>query len=82
MFPTSMMPEETLMTTNQISEPPSVLAYSIPALCSATGISRRTLYALWERGEGPAVTKIGRRTLVRREAAASWLEQLQVKQAA
>ena len=79
MFPTSMMPEETLMTTNQISEP---LAYSIPALCQATGISRRTLYALWERGEGPAVTKIGRRTLVRREAAESWLEQLQVKQAA
>jgi len=74
-----MMPEEPTMTTNQTTEP---LAYSIPALCSATGISRRTLYALWERGEGPAVTKIGRRTLVRREAAESWLEQLQVKQAA
>ena len=59
------------MATDPISAP---LAYTVPAFCLATGISRRTFYALQKRGEGPPVTKIGRRTLVRREAAETWLK--------
>ena len=53
------------------SEP---LAYPVPAFCKAVGISVRTFYGLLERGEGPAIVKIGRRTVIRREAADQWLK--------
>lgn len=53
------------------------LAYSVDEFCKATGIGRRTFYALQAKGEGPAVVKIGRRTLIRREAAERWLADLE-----
>ena len=43
------------------------------------GISRAQLYALWQRGEGPARIKAGGRTLVRLNAIDVWLDQQQVK---
>jgi len=54
-----------------VTEP---LAYPVPAFCKAVGISVRTFYALVGRGEGPPIIKIGRRTVIRREAADQWLK--------
>ena len=50
-----------------------VLALAIPALCKASGISIRHFYELQRRGEGPPVVRLGRRRVVRREAAEAWL---------
>lgn len=47
-------------------------AYSIEAFCKAHGISRSFFYLLLNRGEGPRLTKVGRRTLISREAAHQW----------
>ena len=49
------------------------LAYTVPDFCKAVNIGVRTFYSLLERGEAPPITKIGRRTLIRREAAEQWL---------
>jgi predicted DNA-binding transcriptional regulator AlpA len=49
------------------------LAYTVPAFCKAIGISIRTFYVLQERNEGPPLTRIGRRVLIRRESGEQWL---------
>lgn len=49
------------------------LAYAVPAFCKAVGISVRTFWNLQQSGDGPPVTRIGRRVLIRRQAAESWL---------
>jgi len=56
------------------SDTAEILAYSVPAFCKAVGISPRKFYALQQTGDGPKVTRIGRRTLIRVEAARRWLE--------
>jgi excisionase family DNA binding protein len=53
--------------------PSGLLALSLDELAAAVGVSRRHLCTLISRGEGPAVVKLGRRRLVRREAADAWL---------
>jgi predicted DNA-binding transcriptional regulator AlpA len=50
-----------------------LLAYSVSGFCKAVGISQRTFYGLRERGEAPPMARIGRRTVIRREAAEQWL---------
>lgn len=52
-------------------------AYDIPGFCQAHHISRAFLYKLWKEGRGPRIIKIGRRTLISREAAAEWLRSLE-----
>jgi hypothetical protein len=52
---------------------PDALTFSIPEFCRAAGFSVRTFHALRARGGGPAVLKLGRRTLIRRKAAKQWL---------
>jgi hypothetical protein len=47
-------------------------AASISEFCSAHRISRAHLYAILKRGQGPTVMKVGKRTLISDEAAASW----------
>lgn len=49
------------------------LAYSVSEVCSAAGVSRSFLYLEWKRGRGPLRIKMGRRTLVSREALAAWV---------
>lgn len=61
------MPQET---------PP--LALSVAEFCRLTGISRRTFYNLANRNEAPPTIQIGRRRLIRREAAEEWLRDLEV----
>ena len=52
---------------------PDTLAISITEFCRLIGLSRRSLYGLLDRGEGPPTIRIGRRRLIRREAADAWL---------
>lgn len=47
-------------------------AYSVAAFCEAHGFSVPMLYKLWARGEGPAIMKVGVRTLISFEAADRW----------
>jgi len=50
------------------------LAYQIKDFCKAAGISVRTFYTLKQRGEAPAITKIGGRNVIRHPTAEAWLE--------
>lgn len=50
----------------------SVAAFSVTDFCSAHGICRSTLYALWRQGRGPTFFRIGKRRLISIEAAAEW----------
>ena len=52
---------------------PDTLAISIADFARSIGISRRSLYSLLDRGEGPPTIRIGRRRVIRREAADAWL---------
>lgn len=53
----------------------TVLSYSIPAFCEATGTSRSKVYGEIKAGRLRA-TKFGARTLIRRQDAEAWLDQL------
>lgn len=53
-------------------------AYSVAEVCAAAGISRATLYVEWQRGRGPRKSKLGKRTLVLREALEDWLAGLEI----
>jgi excisionase family DNA binding protein len=47
---------------------------SVVQAANLLGISKRSLYGLWERREGPATILIGRRRLVRRQACEAFIE--------
>ena len=47
-------------------------AWSVPEFCESHGISRSLLYILLRDGRGPAVMRIGGRTLISIEAAETW----------
>jgi hypothetical protein len=56
------------------SDPP---IYSVSDFCKAHCIARSFLYLLLREGRGPRLTKLGRRTLITREAAAEWRAQME-----
>jgi hypothetical protein len=47
-------------------------AYSVAEFCEAYRLSIPLLYKLWSKGEGPALMKVGVRTLISFEAADKW----------
>ncbi len=47
-------------------------ADSIPTFAKIHGICPATVYNLIRRGKGPKLMRVGRRTLVSKEAAAEW----------
>lgn len=49
------------------------LAWSVDEFAKLIGVSPRFIYLAVERGEGPPLVRVGKRTLVRREAAEEWL---------
>jgi len=53
------------------------LAFSIAEFCVAVGISRRHLYTLWERNQGPPRAKAGDRVIIPTEGAEKWLRELE-----
>ena len=48
------------------------VAFTVPEFCEAFRISRSHLYNLIGRGEGPAICKAGRRTLISYASAEEW----------
>ena len=63
------------MQAPQVTNHQSQLAFSINQFCEAVGISRRTLYTLWERNEGPPRVAVGKRVLIPRTGAETWLRE-------
>ena len=53
--------------------PSETLAFGVPAFCKAVGIAQRTFWNLRQAGNAPPVVRIGKRVLIRREAALQWL---------
>jgi hypothetical protein len=56
-------------------------AWTIPEFCLRHGISRGTYYNIKRLGEGPRETRVRKRVIISRAAAAAWLKQ-QEKQSA
>ena len=54
------------------------LAYTVKEFCKVVGISPRTFYTLRETRKAPPIIHIGRRTLIRVEAAQKWLKNREV----
>ena len=52
------------------------LAFSVPELAEAARVSERHIWALIASGRGPKTTRIGRRTIVTRPNALTWLDSL------
>ena len=50
------------------------LAYRLKDFCKSVGISLRTYYTLKQRGDAPAITRIGGRQVIRHLTAEAWLE--------
>jgi hypothetical protein len=57
-------------------------ALSIPEFCALHGFARRTYYKLKMAGLGPTETRLGKRVLISREAAAKWLREREAASAA
>jgi hypothetical protein len=46
--------------------------FSIPEFCLRNGISSALFFKLARQGGGPRVMRVGRRTLITKEAAVAW----------
>lgn len=53
------------------------LAFTVPQFCEAHGISRALFYLLRRDGRAPVTMKVGRRTLIAREAAEAWRRRME-----
>ena len=51
--------------------------YSVSEFCREHGISRGLFYQLLKDGKGPKTMKLGRRTLISREAAEDWSRRME-----
>lgn len=49
---------------------------TIDQVIERTQLSRRNLYNIWARGEGPKTVKVGHRRLVRESDLRAWMETL------
>lgn len=59
-----------------IAEPPPERgAYSVNEFCALHGIGRTMFYQMVKDGTAPKVVKVGRRSLITREAAEAWRKQ-------
>jgi hypothetical protein len=52
-------------------------AFSIPEFCLRKSISSALFFKLAREGRGPRVMRVGRRTLITKEAAAAWRRTLE-----
>jgi predicted DNA-binding transcriptional regulator AlpA len=53
------------------------VAYSVIEFAQAHGVSRAHLYNLWKDGVGPKAMRVGRRTLISKEAAEAWRRKME-----
>src|SRR5690348_15506756 len=51
--------------------------FSVAEFCTTHAISRSTLYQMVAFGHGPALSKVGRRTLISAEAAERWRREIE-----
>ncbi len=51
----------------------SCATLSLSEFAQMVGVSKRLIYKLVEQGDAPPLIRIGRRVLIRREAAERWL---------
>lgn len=51
--------------------------FSVAQFCAAYSVSRAKLYQILKAGTGPATFKLGRKTLISREAAEKWLRTIE-----
>lgn len=58
------------METNKV-------VYSVQEFCDAHQVGRNLFYKLVAAGTGPRIMKLGRRTLITREAAATWRQEME-----
>lgn len=58
------------------------LALDIDEFCGAARISRRHLFNLWKRGQGPIKNYCGNKILITPENAKAWIESLPTERAA
>ncbi len=56
-----------------------IAAYSVQQFCDAHSLGKATFYALLKKGSGPRLMKIGRRTLISREAAVEWRQRMETE---
>jgi len=56
--------------------------YGVDAFCEAHSISRALFYQLLKSGKGPNIIKLGRRTLISKDAAAAWRSSLETERVA
>ena len=73
--PGLMLAERTVRADELALE--DILAFSIPQFCRRHGISRAHFYNLSKIGQGPALMRVGRRTLISAEAAAEWRRRME-----
>ena len=52
-------------------------AYSVVEFAHAYGLSRATVYNLWKDGIGPRPMRVGRRTLISKQAAMEWAQRME-----
>jgi hypothetical protein len=57
-------------------------ALSVEEFCHAHNISRAMFYLLQTRGSGPRVMKVGRRTLITKDASRAWRDRMEQQAAA
>jgi excisionase family DNA binding protein len=60
------------MTNKQMQIAPA--AFTVDEFCSTYRVSRTTLHRLMVSGNGPNTFRIGRRRLITREAADTWVK--------
>jgi excisionase family DNA binding protein len=53
------------------------MMYSVSEFCQTHGISRGLFYKLLGEGRAPTAVKIGRRTLISKEAAEDWRRRME-----
>lgn len=54
-------------------------AFSIPEFCAAYSVGRAKLYRMMKAGEGPRIMKVGRKTIISKEAADEWRRNIEAK---
>lgn len=51
--------------------------FDIPGFCKTNKISRAFFYNLVKNGNGPRLMKVGRRTLITKEASSDWRKHME-----
>lgn len=53
------------------------VTYTVQQFCDSHQLGRNLFYKMLAQGTGPAIMKVGRRTLISREAAVAWREEME-----